>query len=169
MKTAIIAAGCFWGVQEIYLRKFVPPAAILKTTVGYIGGHKPTPSYKEVCTNTTGHAEALKIEYDEKLTSYEKILQFFFAMHDPTQLNRQGGDVGTQYRSAIFTLSDEQNKIAREVMKQVQEKHYPNQPLATVIEPAGQWWNAEDYHQDYLEKNPSGYRCPAHYLRWKIE
>nr|CAA91427.1 putative peptide methionine sulfoxide reductase [Schizosaccharomyces pombe] len=161
MQIAIIAAGCFWGVQEVYLRKFIPAAAILKTSVGYTGGITADPTYKEVCTNTTNHAEALKIEFDEKLTSYDKIIEFFFAMHDPTTSNQQGNDIGTQYRSAIFTTNPEQATIAKRVMNEVQAKHYPNKKIVTQILPAGKWWDAEDYHQLYLEKNPDGYRCSS--------
>ncbi|EPY51931.1 peptide methionine sulfoxide reductase [Schizosaccharomyces cryophilus OY26] len=166
MKTAIFAAGCFWGVQEVFLRKYVPTAAILKTSVGYIGGITDNPTYKQVCTNSTGHAEALKVDFDENLTSYEKIVEFFFAMHDPTTVDKQGNDIGSQYRSVIFTTSPEQESIAKKVLKEVQEKHFSNKKIVTQIVPSGQWWDAEEYHQHYLDKNPEGYRCSSHFLRW---
>ncbi|EPX70769.1 peptide methionine sulfoxide reductase [Schizosaccharomyces octosporus yFS286] len=166
MKTAIFAAGCFWGVQEVFLRKYVPAAAILKTSVGYIGGMTDHPTYKQVCTNSTGHAEALKVDFDENLTSYEKIVEFFFAMHDPTTVDRQGNDVGTQYRSVIFTTAPEQEGVAKKVLNEVQEKHFPEKKIVTQIVPSGKWWDAEEYHQQYLDKNPDGYRCSSHFLRW---
>jgi methionine-S-sulfoxide reductase len=157
---AILAGGCFWGMEEI-LRK-VP--GILDTEVGYTGGKTTKPGYEEVHTGTTGHAEAVRIVFDPARISYEELLEkWFFRMHDPTTLNRQGNDVGTQYRSAIFVTSDEQRRIAEAVKRRVDASGKWERPVVTEIVPAGPFTPAEEYHQDYLEKNPGGYTC--HYLR----
>ncbi|KAG0258060.1 Peptide-methionine (S)-S-oxide reductase [Mortierella polycephala] len=162
---ATFAAGCFWGVEKAFQKQF--KGEYLKTRVGYIGGTDHYPTYKKVCSGTTHHAEALQIEYtpSEKL-NYPSLVEFFYRMHDPTTLNSQGPDRGTQYRSAIFFHSPEQEQIAMQVTLDVQEKHYKNKRIVTQIAPAGQWFDAEDYHQKYLDKNPHGYECPSHFLRW---
>ncbi|KKF93307.1 putative peptide methionine sulfoxide reductase [Ceratocystis platani] len=161
---ATVAAGCFWGVEHIYRKHFGNGNGLLDAAVGYTGGDVSHPSYKNVCSGSTGHAEALQIIFDPKKVSYRQIIEFFYKIHDPTTPDRQGPDVGTQYRSAIFFHTPEQEKIASEVTKTAGENWW-KRPLATQILPAGQWWNAEDYHQLYLENNPSGYECPTHFLR----
>ncbi|KAG0243559.1 hypothetical protein B0O80DRAFT_385335 [Mortierella sp. GBAus27b] len=162
---ATFAAGCFWGVEKAFQKQYKDEH--IKTRVGYTGGMDKYPTYKKVCTGITQHAEALQIEYtpNDKI-HYAALVEFFYRMHDPTTLNYQGPDHGTQYRSAIFYHSPEQEEIARKVTAQVQEDHYKNRPIVTQIVPADSWHDAEDYHQKYLEKNPSGYECPSHYLRW---
>jgi len=169
---AIFAAGCFWGVEYIFLKHFPPSEnkGILSTAVGFTGGNAlvTNPTYKLVCTGATDHAEALKIEFDPSIVSYEELVEFFYRTHDPTTVNRQGGDTGTQYRSVIFTTSDAQAASARLVTEAIQAKHFTpkGEKIVTEILPATQWWNAEDYHQLYLFKNPSGYHCPTHRLHW---
>ncbi|KAI5214601.1 peptide methionine sulfoxide [Aureobasidium subglaciale] len=161
---ATVAAGCFWGVEHMYRHHF-PKDAVLDARVGYIGGDTKDPSYRAVCTGRTGHAEALQIYYNPDKVSYQKLLEFFYKMHDPTTEDRQGPDVGSQYRSGIFTHDDEQEKIARDVTKKVQEQWWKQGKIATEILPAGEWWDAEAYHQKYLDVNPGGYECPSHFLR----
>lgn len=157
---ATLAGGCFWGMEDI-LRK-VP--GILETTVGYTGGTTEGPTYKEICTGKTGHAESLQIEFDPSKISYAEILdKYFFRMHDPTTLNRQGGDNGTQYRSAIFYHSDAQKKQAEASIQKSSESGLWKSKIVTEVTPAGPFWAAEEYHQDYLMKNPGGYTC--HYIR----
>jgi len=155
----LLGAGCFWGVEHI-LKKI---EGIVGTDVGYSGGEVKDPTYPMVCTGTTGHAEVVLVEFDPEIISYEKVLDLFFRLHDPTTLNRQHNDIGTQYRSVIFTYSDEQQRIAREVIKKVNESKVFSSPLVTQVLPAGEFYRAEDYHQDYLVKNPDGYMC--HILR----
>lgn len=150
MNTAIFAAGCFWGVQAYFDE--VP--GVVNTTVGYTGGHVANPSYEQVCTHTTGHAEATKIEFDPKIISYRDLVRQFFRMHDPTQLNRQGPDVGDSYRSAIFYLNDEQKKIAEEVKQMVQADF--DTPIVTEVTKVDEFYIAEDYHQKYFEKTGVG-------------
>lgn len=149
-ETAIFAAGCFWGVQAYFDE--VP--GVLKTTVGYTGGHIANPTYEQVCTHTTGHAEATKIEFDPKVISYRDMVRQFFRMHDPTQLNRQGPDIGDSYRSAIFYLNDSQKKFAEEVKKAVQADF--EKPIVTEVTKAGEFYVAEEYHQKYFEKTGVG-------------
>ncbi|CAO3632777.1 unnamed protein product [Cunninghamella echinulata] len=159
---ATFAAGCFWGTEHIYNKHFKG----IETKVGYTGGDLINPSYKQVKTGTTDHAEVVEIKFDPEQITYEALVEFFYKMHDPTTLNSQGPDVGTQYRSGIFYHSEEQKKIADIVTERIQKEHYPNQPIVTEIVPAGPFYDAETYHQFYLEKNPDGYACPTHYLRW---
>jgi peptide methionine sulfoxide reductase msrA/msrB len=153
MKTekAIFAAGCFWGVQ--YYFDQVP--GVIETEAGYIGGSIKNPSYEQVCYEDTGHAEAIKITYDPKKVSYETLLKQFFRMHDPTQLNRQGPDIGDQYRSAIFYLSDEQKSQAQKVIDELNKEKFGGK-IVTTLEKAGEFWTAEDYHQKYTEKTGRG-------------
>jgi len=158
-ETAILAGGCFWGMEEI-LRK-IP--GILETTVGYSGGTVANPTYKQVCTGRTGHAEAIKVVFDPTKLTYEGLLGYFFRMHDPTTLNQQHNDIGTQYRSAIFYTSDEQKQVAERVKAQVTKSGKWKRPIVTEITKAGEFYSAEDYHQKYLLKNPGGYTC--HVLR----
>lgn len=154
-EVAVLAGGCFWGMEEI-LRK-IP--GILDTRVGYTGGSVPNPTYKLVCTGITGHAEAIEITFDPGKISYEKVLDYFFRMHDPTTLNRQHNDVGTQYRSAIFYNTEEQKAVAERVKEQFNKSGRFKKPVVTEITKASQFYVAEDYHQKYLVKNPGGYNC----------
>jgi methionine-S-sulfoxide reductase len=156
---ATLAAGCFWGVEEI-LREI---DGVLDTSVGYTGGSTPSPGYRDVCRGDTGHAEAVRIVFDPKRVGYETLLDYFFRLHDPTTRNRQGNDVGSQYRSAIFYHGDEQREVAERVKQRVDASGKWSRPLVTEIVPAGDFYEAEDYHQDYLQKNPGGYHC--HFLR----
>jgi methionine-S-sulfoxide reductase len=158
-ENATLAGGCFWGVEEIV--RAIP--GVLDTTVGYTGGQLENPTYHDVCRGNTGHAEAIRIVFDPKKIGYAQILDFFFRMHDPTTLNRQHNDVGTQYRSAISYHGEEQRKIAEEVRARVDASGTWRRKVVTQIVPASDFWSAEDYHQDYLQKNPSGYNC--HILR----
>jgi peptide methionine sulfoxide reductase msrA/msrB len=159
-ETAVFAGGCFWGMEEL-LRK-IP--GVLETEVGYTGGTTPNPTYEDVHTGRTGHAEAVKIVFNPKQISYEDLLEkWFFRMHDPTTKNRQGNDLGSQYRSAIFFTSPQQKEIAETVKKRVDASHKWRAPIVTEIVQAGTFTRAEDYHQKYLEKYPDGYTC--HYMR----
>lgn len=156
---ATLAGGCFWGVEEI-LRKIT---GVKETTVGYTGGVIPGPTYPLVKKGDTGHAEAIQVEFDPKQLSYENLLGYFFRLHDPTTLNRQGNDVGTQYRSTIFYHSEEQKKTAEKIKESVNKSGKWKRPVVTKIIPAKPFYPAEEYHQKYLVKNPGGYTC--HYLR----
>ncbi|MCS7073149.1 MAG: bifunctional methionine sulfoxide reductase B/A protein [Bacteroidia bacterium] len=144
-ETAIFAAGCFWGV-EYHLQK---EPGVLETQCGYIGGHKPNPTYKEVCYLNTGHAEAVKVIYDPSKTSFEQLAKVFFEIHDPTQINRQGPDIGEQYRSEIFYLNDTQKAISLDLIRQLQEKGLK---VVTKVTPASTFYKAEEYHQSYYDK-----------------
>lgn len=156
---ATLAGGCFWGVEEI-LRSL---PGILDTTVGYTGGNLPNPTYHDVCEGTTGHAEAIEVVFDPSKISYEDLLRTFFRLHDPTTPNRQANDVGTQYRSAIFYHDERQKQTATKVKEGVNASGKWKKPVVTEIAPAQKFYPAEEYHQDYLQKNPDGYHC--HYLR----
>jgi len=159
-EVAILAGGCFWGMEEI-LRK-IP--GVLDTEVGYTGGTTQSPTYEDVHTGKTGHAESVRVVFDPAQLSYEDLLaKWFFRMHDPTTQNRQGNDVGTQYRSAIFVTSPEQRRIAEAVKKRIDASGKWHEPIVTEIVEAGPFTAAEDYHQDYLQERPQGYTC--HYLR----
>ena len=148
-KTAIFAAGCFWGVEETFRQL----KGVVDTEVGYTGGNTANPTYKEVCTDATGHAEAVKVTYDPKLVSYDKLLDLFWKLHDPTQLNRQGPDTGTQYRSAIFCANAEQRKLAEAFKAKLEKSGKYKKPIVTEILPAATFYSAEEYHQRYLEKH----------------
>lgn len=152
MQTAIFAAGCFWGVQFYFDQ--VP--GVIKTEVGYIGGHTEEPTYEQVSSHTTGYAEATKITYDPKKVSFQTLLKHFFRLHDPTQLNRQGPDVGDQYRSSIFYLNDEQKASADKEIEKLNKSSNYDKPIVTKVEKAGKFWPAEDYHQKYTEKTGLG-------------
>ncbi|TVY83480.1 putative peptide methionine sulfoxide reductase [Lachnellula suecica] len=160
---ATIAAGCFWGVEHMY-RKDFKSKGLYDARVGYIGGNTDSPSYRAVCSGRTGHAEALQVTYDPSKVTYKQLLEYFYKMHDPTTANRQGPDSGSQYRSGIFYHNEEQEKIAKEVTKAVNEKWWKGKVVTEVL-PAGEWYDAEDYHQKYLDVNPGGYECPSHFLR----
>lgn len=146
---ATFAGGCFWGFEQ----KFRKVSGVVATAVGYTGGAKDHPTYEDVCTHTTGHAEAVLVEFDPKVISYEALIRKFFEFHDPTQVNRQGPDVGTNYRSHIFTFNDSQVQTANKVKSELDHAHKFNRPIATVISPAATFWMAEEYHQQYNEKN----------------
>jgi len=160
IKRAVFAGGCFWGLEALVRKQ----PGVVDTTVGYTGGSPPaggeSPTYKD----HPGHAEAVEIEYDDSKTSYKKLLDFFFQIHNPTTLNRQGNDVGTSYRSAIFYGGEEEKRQGEEFIKIVNDsKRWPG-PVVTALEPLQKFWPAEDYHQDYLIKNPGGYTCHAIYF-----
>ncbi|GFO58166.1 hypothetical protein GMST_04910 [Geomonas silvestris] len=154
-QVATLAGGCFWGMQDLLRRQ----PGVLTTEVGYTGGEVANATYQ----NHAGHAEAVRIEFDPTKTSYEALLRFFFRMHDPTTFNRQGNDVGSSYRSAIFYHDEEQKRVAERVKAEVNASGKWPKPVVTEITAAGPWWRAEDYHQDYLVKNPGGYTC--HWVR----
>jgi methionine-S-sulfoxide reductase len=156
-ETATLAGGCFWGVEEL-VRKL---PGVVDITVGYAGGTLDNPRYEDVKTGRTGHAESLQIEFDPSKISYDDILDFFFRLHDPTTANRQGNDLGTQYRSAIFYHDEAQRDAAQRAIQRAQAK-WPR-PIVTEVVPFTNFYPAEDYHQDYLQRNPHGYTC--HYLR----
>ncbi|KAL1994512.1 hypothetical protein VTN49DRAFT_1982 [Thermomyces lanuginosus] len=162
---ATVAAGCFWGVEHLYRKHFGNGKGLLDAKCGYTGGSTEDPNYKLVCSGTTGHAEAIQITFDPSIVTYRQLIEFFYRMHDPTTADRQGPDVGGQYRSAIFYHDEEQERIAREVTDKVAKQWFKDQAVTTRIEPAGKFWEAEEYHQLYLTKNPSGYECPSHFLR----
>lgn len=162
---AIFAGGCFWGLEELYRKDWGNGRGLLDCRVGYTGGHSKAPSYEDVCTGRTGHAESLLIVFDPDKVSYRELVTYFFKMHDPTTLNRQGADTGTQYRSAVFAEDEEQLKIAQTVKEQVGAQWYKGKPITTEILRATQWWDAEANHQKYLIVNQHGYHCPAHYVR----
>ncbi len=156
---AVLAGGCFWGVEDL-LRKL---PGVLNTDVGYAGGSSYTAKYSSVKTGTTEHAEAVRVVYDPTKVSYKEILKYFFRLHDPTTLNRQGNDVGPQYRSAIFYIGEKQKEVAEKVIQEVDKSKKWKKPVVTKVVPFKGFYLAEDYHQDYLVKNPNGYTC--HFLR----
>jgi peptide methionine sulfoxide reductase msrA/msrB len=158
-ETAILAGGCFWGMEDI-IRK-IP--GVIETDVGYTGGSTPKANYEQVKTGRTGHAESVRVVFDPSKLSFEALLAWFFRMHDPTTVNRQGNDVGTQYRSAIFFTSEAQRATAEAVKARTDKAGKWKKPIVTEIVPAGEFYRAEDYHQDYLIENPGGYTC--HFLR----
>lgn len=151
-ETALFAAGCFWGVEAAFRR--VP--GVLATAVGYSGGTTRNPTYEEVCTDRTGHAEVVQVEFDPQQVSYRQLLEVFWSCHDPTQVNRQGPDVGRQYRSAIFFTSPEQEAVARASKDRLETSRRFARPIATEIAAAGTFFRAEEYHQQYLEKRGQG-------------
>jgi peptide-methionine (S)-S-oxide reductase len=159
IEKAYFATGCFWGAE----RRFWKMDGVVATSVGYMGGHKAEPTYKEVCTGETGHAEMVEVDFDPAMISYHRLLEEFWTMHDPTSLNRQGGDIGSQYRSAIYTTTPAQMRTAlatREVYNEVLGKSGLDEICTEIKDATGMtYWLAEDYHQRYLEKNPQGYDC----------
>jgi len=148
MEKATFGAGCFWGVEA----RFSELSGVLDTAVGYAGGNLEHPTYKEVCTDRTGHAEVVQVTFDPARISYESLLDTFFVLHDPTQINRQGPDFGSQYRTVIFAHSDEQYRQAREKIAELSASGAYRRPIATQVHPAATFWKAEEYHQRYLEK-----------------
>src|SRR6266567_3572433 len=157
--TATLAGGCFWYTEAIYKRL----KGVTAVVSGYAASQVENPSYEEVCSGRTGAAEAIQITYDPSIISYEKLLEIFWHLHDPTTPNRQGNDVGTQYRSAIFYENDEQKRTAEKVKARVEASGKWKRPITTEIVAATEFWPAEDSHQNYLQKHPGGYTC--HYLR----
>lgn len=159
-ETAVLAGGCFWGMEDLIRKQ----PGVVDTRVGYTGGQNEYATYR----NHPGHAEAIEIVYDPAKTSYRDILEYFFQIHDPSTLNRQGNDVGTSYRSAIFPTTPEQEAVARDTIADVDASGLWPGPAVTTIEPAGAFWEAEPEHQDYLERIPWGYTC--HFVRpgWKL-
>jgi peptide-methionine (S)-S-oxide reductase len=157
--TAYFATGCFWGAE----RRFWKMAGVIDTSVGYMGGNTSNPSYEEVCTGHTGHAEMVKVDFDSNLLSYQRLLEEFWTMHDPTSLNAQGGDIGTQYRSSIYTTSAEQMQTAlasRDTYQSALDAAGLDQIVTEIVLTADtKYYLAEEYHQRYLEKNPNGYDC----------
>lgn len=151
-QVAVLAGGCFWCTEAVFL----DVVGVKSVESGYAGGHVAKPTYKQVCGGDTGHAEAIRITFDPEQLSYDDLLDIFFATHDPTQLNRQGNDIGTQYRSAIFPLNEEQERKAREAIERANQEN--GRRVVTTIEAMGEWWPAEDYHQDYWsgegQRNP---------------
>jgi peptide-methionine (S)-S-oxide reductase len=151
-QVAVLAGGCFWCTEAVFLDVI----GVKSVESGYTGGHVAKPTYKQVCGGDTGHAEAIRVTFDPDQISYGQLLDIFFATHDPTQLNRQGNDIGTQYRSAIFPQNEEQERAAREAIARANVTHHES--VVTTIEPQGEWWPAEDYHQDYWagegQRNP---------------
>ncbi len=156
-EVATLAGGCFWCLQPI----FSELRGVDKVEVGYAGGHVTNPSYEDVCTDTTGHAEAVRITFDPAVISYEDLLRVFFTVHDPTTLNRQGADVGTQYRSAVFVQSAEQRAAVDRVLAELKGQNVWDDPLVTEITPYTSFYRAEEYHQDYYRKNPYAGYCMA--------
>src|ERR1043165_77738 len=157
-ETATLAGGCFWCLEAVYDQL----KGVESVESGYMGGKTASPSYEQVCSGSTGHAEVVQVRFDPAVVSYADLLAVFFTIHDPTTANRQGNDVGTQYRSAIFYHSPEQKKTAEEVKARVNASGKWKRPIVTEIMKEGDFTPAEDYHQDYLEKHPGGYTC--HFL-----
>lgn len=157
LETATLAAGCFWCVEAV----FDDLIGVEDVVSGYSGGHKENPSYQEVCSETTGHAEVVQIKFDPSVISFKEILQVFFTVHDPTTLNRQGNDIGTSYRSAIFYHSDEQKRVAEETIAEVNAEGIYDDPIVTEVKAFDKFWPAENYHQEYFANNPSQPYCAA--------
>lgn len=163
-ETIVLAGGCFWGMQDLFRRQ----AGVVSTRVGYSGGTVPDATYRDVCTGTTGHAEAIEIVFDPQRTSLRAILEFFFQIHDPTTSDRQGNDRGSQYRSAIFYRSDEQKRVAEKTIADVDASGCWPAPVVTQVEAFDSFWQAEPEHQDYLLRNPHGYTCHFPRPDWKL-
>lgn len=155
-KKIVLAGGCFWGLEDLIRKQ----PGVINTDVGYTGGEVPNSTYE----NHEGHAEAVEIEYDENIASYKNLLDFFFQIHNPTTLNQQGNDVGTSYRSAIFYGNEDESKKAENFIDIVNRSKRWKDPVVTTLEPLDVFYPAEDYHQDYLQKNPGGYTCHAIYF-----
>jgi peptide-methionine (S)-S-oxide reductase len=162
---AILAGGCFWGVEDLFRKR----PGVVDTQVGYTGGTTDAPLYKDVKTGKTGHAESIRIVFDPGKTSFRALLEFFFQIHDPTTLDRQGNDVGSQYRSAIFYRTKEQEETARALVRELDAARIYRGKIVTQILPAGPWHDAEAFHQDYLVTYPDGYTC--HFVRpeWALK
>jgi peptide-methionine (S)-S-oxide reductase len=157
LETATLAAGCFWCVEAV----FDDLNGVEDVVSGYAGGHTENPTYRQVCNGDTGHAEVAQIRFDPSVISFKDILRVFFSVHDPTTLNRQGNDIGTQYRSAIFYHNDEQKRDAEEVIKEITDEGVYDDPIVTEVTPLEKFWPAEDYHQEYFANNPNQPYCQA--------
>jgi peptide-methionine (S)-S-oxide reductase len=156
-ETATLAGGCFWCLEAV----FQPLKGVDRVVSGYTGGVVGRPTYEDVCTGTTGHAEAVQVTFDPSVLSYRELLELFFAFHDPTTLNRQGPDAGTQYRSAIFYHNPEQERIARELIAEFEREDVFPDPIVTEVVPLREWHSAEEYHQEYFSRNPDRMYCQA--------
>jgi peptide-methionine (S)-S-oxide reductase len=154
---ATLAGGCFWCLEAVYKEL----RGVSRVVSGYAGGHVESPTYREVCDGTTGHAEVVQITFDPSVASYKELLEVFFTIHDPTTLNRQGGDVGTQYRSAVFYHTPEQRETAEQVIAEMSAARVWDSPIVTEVAPLDKFYPAEDYHQNYFEKNPTQPYCSA--------
>jgi peptide-methionine (S)-S-oxide reductase len=152
---ATLGGGCFWCLEAVYDQM----KGVKSVESGYMGGPKPNPTYEEVCSGRTGHAEVVQLTFDPKIASFREILEVFFAIHDPTTLNQQGNDIGTQYRSAIFYHSPEQKTVAQELIAELTREKFFNHPIVTAVVPAEPFYVAEDYHQEYFARNPSQPYC----------
>ena len=157
LETATLAGGCFWCVEAVY----DDLKGVEDVVSGYSGGRTENPTYRQVCDGDTGHAEVIQIKFDPNVISFKDILHVFFSVHDPTTLNRQGNDIGTQYRSAIFYHSDEQKRVAEETIREVAEEGVYDNPIVTEVVPFEKFWPAEDYHQEYFANNPNQPYCAA--------
>ena len=157
LETATLAAGCFWCVEAV----FDDLIGVADVVSGYSGGHTESPTYQQVCSETTGHAEVVQIKFDPADLSFADLLRVYFTVHDPTQLNRQGNDIGSSYRSAIFYHSEEQRKTAEEIIAEITAEGIYDNPIVTEITPFGKFWPAEDYHQEYFANNPTQPYCAA--------
>ena len=157
LEQATFAGGCFWCVEAV----FDELRGVERVESGYAGGRVPRPSYQQVCTGTTGHAEVVRVTYDPQVVSYRDLLGVFFSTHDPTQLNRQGADVGTQYRSAVFYSKPEQREAAEQVIAELEAQKVWDAPIVTTLEPLTEFYPAEEYHRDYFRRNPAQPYCQA--------
>lgn len=164
METAVFAGGCFWGMEDLIRQK----PGVQKTRVGYTGGHTANPTYRSVCTKTTGHAEAVEIVFDPNVVSYRSLLEFFFQIHDPTTVDRQGNDIGDSYRSEIFYTNDAQKQMAERTIDDVNASGIWPGPVVTKVTPAPTFWEAEPEHQDYLVRHPNGYTCHFPRADWVL-
>jgi len=157
LEKATLAGGCFWCIESA----FNSIRGIASATSGYMGGQTDNPNYKEVCNGDTGHAEVVQLQFDSKEISYQEILEIFFSLHNPTQLNRQGNDIGTQYRSEIFTHNEQQQALALAMIEEITEGQLFDQPVVTQVSPVSQFYCGEDYHQEYFKNNPENQYCQA--------
>ena len=164
METAVFAGGCFWGMEDLIRQ--IP--GVQRTRVGYTGGHTANPTYRSVCTKTTGHAEAVEIVFDPNVVSYRRLLEFFFQIHDPSTVDRQGNDMGDSYRSEIFYTNDAQKQMAERTIDDVNASGIWPGPVVTKVTPAPTFWEAEPEHQDYLVRHPNGYTCHFPRADWVL-
>lgn len=156
-QTLVLAGGCFWCTEAVYVKV----RGVADVESGYSNGHVQRPSYEQVCTGSTGHAEVVKLSYDPAQVSTRQLLEIFFVVHDPTQLDRQGNDTGTQYRSGIFYTTEEQRQAAEDLIREMSQDHLFDKPIVTEVRPLANYWPAEAYHQDFFEKNPYQGYCVA--------
>ena len=157
LQLATLAGGCFWCIEGA----FNSVKGIVTATSGYMGGHSENPTYQDICTGNSGHAEVVQLQFDSKIINYREILEIFFSLHNPTQLNRQGNDIGTQYRSEIFTHDAQQHEISEEIIKEISHEQLFDEPIVTQISPAVTFYSGEDYHQAYFKNNPENQYCQA--------